>query len=242
MFPGILNKRIALLFLVFIPVMAQAQFSHRFEVSYELGVNSFSDKAKIRYEYLNFTEDNDRKGDEMSFSIGYILKNRPIKLVASFDRAELNDITTTTSINVKDDGQELELSSYKFRGQYIFCNRSMIKPFVYLGISMNKFNLSRTNLNIYYREEQEQESNNDLIPISSVYMGLSEVSADFTSIGLNGGIGAQVKITDNIGLVSRLNVDFISQNKTDWLGKTLLGHSFKFGVLYRLSKRKNNIS
>lgn len=236
MFPGILNKRILLLFLMFCPTLLKAQFSHQLEVLYEKGFHSYSDKVSYNKGYINYYENNIAKGTSGSLSLTYNLKKLPFSLIISAESTTFDDYSVSSSLQSSDGGQQLKINSYALLVQYSFLNKSTIKPFCHLGVTYNLLGYNRSNISYNYTND----SNSDFIQIENITWGYSDIQSDFSSFGITGGLGLHIRLTDKIGLNGKFNLDFIP-NDSDWIGNNLLIKSYKIGVYYRLFKRTNNL-
>lgn len=222
MLNGILS-RIAISILLLFPITLKAQYSYRIEVKYESGTCNLSDKNYIN-DWINYPYE--RKGNSNAISITYNLKESPLSIELS------SDITSVDYMNEKG---YLKINDYKLKMRYVFFRKSSFKPFLGLGLVYGRFSYNGTSINFNYLEN----SNDEYIQVDNITWLNNNTDSNFNTIGITSSVGVQFRITDKIGLVSTANLDFLYQNQKNWIGKNIYIQSYKVGLYYRFSQRKN---
>lgn len=240
MLHGILSRRYLIIssILLFLPIIGNAQFSHRFEILVEKSFSTQADNISSSKDYISYYENTDRKGGGTIIGIKYNMNDFPISLFLGYENYKSNDYSINSNINVSDNSQELLIKSADFNIQYIFFNKSTFKPIVFAGLNYNIIEYSRTGISYSYAGT----SNSEYIQVDGIGWGYDLVQTDIKAIGVNFGTGLNIRLSDKIGVSGNIKFRYIPQNQTNWLDNHILIKTYSIGVYYRLLKRKNNIS
>jgi hypothetical protein len=239
MLHGILIRRYIIIssILSFLPIITNAQFSHRFEFLIEKTYSTQTDNISSSKDYISYYENTDRIGDGTIIGLKYNLNDLPISLFLGYENYKFSDYSINSNISVSDFSQELIIKSADLNIQYLFFNKSTFKPTVFVGLNYNGINYSRTGISYFYAGT----SNGEYIHIDSIAWGYDLVQTDIKAIGVNVGTGLNIRLSDKIGVNGNIKFRYIPQNQTNWLDNHILIKTYSIGVYYRLLKRKNKI-
>ena len=237
---GISSRRseIFIFILVLMPFFGFTQFSHRIELIAEKTFSAQFDKKNTSKGYINYFENSTRNGSGTMISIKYNLVEIPVSLSLGIENTTLSDYAVKSNIEISDNSQELKLSSINFKIQYQIINKASFVPYLYLGMNLNIFHYQCTDLTYHYHGE----NNSEYIQIDDVNWSYKSIQTDFKVPGICGGAGIKLRLSDKIGINGSFNFSYIPQNKTDWLGHTIIIQTYNIGLYYRFFKRRNNIS
>lgn len=215
----------------------QAQFTYRFQINIEGTVSKQDDQINLSKGSINYFENTIRHGIGSSIGISYRVKKIPLFLNLKITREAFSVLKYTTNISAKEDDQKLFFNSIGSSLRYEFFNKSTFRPYIFLGISYNNFNLERRNITYSYRTESEQV----YLMEDPIIWQYNLVQVKINSIGYFGGIGFSFRASDRIGIYFNTNFDYIPQNKSSWLSNQVIIPSYSLGCYVRLYKRKNNL-
>jgi hypothetical protein len=215
----------------------QAQFSYRFQINIEGTVSKQDDRINLSKGSINYFENTIRHGIGTSIGISYRVKKIPLFLNLKMTRETFSVFKYTTNINAKEDDQKLLFNSFGSSLRYEFFAKSTFRPYLFLGISYNNFNLERRNIIYSYSTESENLYSME----NPIIWGYNLVQTKINSIGYFGGVGFSFRASDRIGIYFNTNFDYIPQDKSSWLSSRVIIPSYSLGCYIRLFKRKNNL-
>ena len=228
----IIKTNFIVIFFVLTHVAVIAQFTHRLEILGEKTFASQSDNILIQGQHIDYK----RTGGGFSTGMKYNFRKLPMALYLGYDYADFSNYSIKSDIDIHNNSNELEIKSIDLDVQYLFLKRSIIKPYIFIGVNYNMIDHISTNLrfsNIPGREEY--------IKVDDIWYNDSN-QAKSNSPGIKAGAGLNIKITDKIGINGSVRFRFITQNKSIWIGEKVSAYSCSIGVYYRFFKDKNIIS
>ena len=224
------SKYIKIVLIVFFSINSvQAQFGYRFEI--KLGGT-----LARQYESLNFSlgnidyyENSTRNGFGCDLGFSFVPEKTPFSLNIKYNRGNLITNDYTSNINVYSDenrlvkttlGLNLELSPFK---------KSSIIPIIYIGANYSNIDLLISNINY----TMDYDANN------LFEWGYDEVEVKLNSIGYSCGVNIKFRLTDKLGIYIEQSIDFVNQDKSNWLEKNMKFYSCSIGLYLRFLKNKN---
>ena len=215
------------LILLLAPMVANAQFSHRMELSVAPIFSIQTDNISVNNNPVHIN----RMGFGIASGIKYNLSNIPIGLYLGYEYTNFSDYFTNSSIKLYADVHELKIHNIDFDIQYLFLRQSTFKPYLFVGMSLNS---------VYYRAENLRYTNfytpsgqydpNDIINCGSIL-------SKFSTFGLKFGVGINIRLSDRFGITGNVKFRYIPQSQTEWIDNTILTYTGAVGLHYRFLKK-----
>jgi hypothetical protein len=236
MLPGKIKKsRTFVLFaLLMSPCLLHAQYKYRFEINIETLYSKEKDNITANNSYINYYENFLRNGKGISFGLSYRLNTIPVYLDLKVANITYNKYISNSNIGVKDDYQKIKRNVFGCYLRYEFLQRCAFKPLLFFGVNYNSIGYERRNIKYTY----DPQVNNDNMHVDPLVWKYTIVQTNFNSLGYSGGFGIYFRISDRIGVSYKRSYDFLPQEKSAWMGKSITFTSNNIGGYIRLSKRK----
>ena len=216
-------------------ITVNAQFSHRLDIIAEKTISNQSDKVIFQKNYIDYK----RKGEGFSFGMKYNFSKLPMALYLGYEDADFSDYSIKSNINVYNFSNDLEIKSIDLDIHYLFYKRSIIKPYIFVGVNYNMIDYINTGFILSNYRPSEQ----GYIQVKEIrFNSPQSIQTNLNSYGLKVGAGLNVRITDKFGINGSVRFRYIPQNKTNWIGDRISSYTYSIGVYYRFFKDKNIIS